>query len=174
MEQRDKFTNFVQYICKICEKDKGAAAALRKADLMQANATVFSTLVKFGVDITSDSEYIPYCLVSASIARSKIYENGTLSLGKALLAAEKKPSAADQEKDDSRLRRLLSCDSLKELSLVFRQIISLIQSRQKNSLDYVELLKDLYSFKYEEGRERVKKKWAMQFYSGDTGEKNDN
>ncbi len=172
MEKEGKYEKFIGYICSICQKDKGTAAALRRADLMQSNATVLSTLVKFGIDITKESEYIPYSLVTAAIARSKVYENGDVLLGAALYAAEKTPSAGSN-KDDARVRRLLSCNSLQELSLIFRHYIQFILSRYSCKFNYAELLKDLCSFKYEEGRERVKKKWALQFYSHVSGDQND-
>ncbi|MBQ9219621.1 type I-E CRISPR-associated protein Cse2/CasB [Succinivibrio sp.] len=164
MEQNDFKCRFVHYICQLCSEDKGNAANLRKADLTTLNAYVLSSLVKSGIDITKEYEFLPYSIVTAAIARSKDYKNGEVSFSKALASAEKY-NDEKQRINDKRLRRLLACNDIKELALVLRPTLILIQSRLKENIDFEELLKDLCSFRFEDGRDRVKKKWAMQFYS---------
>lgn len=155
---------FVEYICKQCSSNKATAAHLRRADLKNSDPYVMITLVKFGLDITKNSEFTPFCLVAAAIARSKKYENGKSSFIQILSSVEKE-NPKSSERDDSRFRRLLSCDSLTELALIFRHIMNFIQSKSDKSINYSELLDDLYSFNYEEWRARTKRKWAMQFYN---------
>lgn len=169
MEQKDINSSFVLYICQLCSKDKGQAANLRKADLPTLNTNVLSALVKFKIDITNEDEFLPYSIVTAAIARSKDYKNGEVIFSKALALVEKY-NDAQQTSDDKRLRRLLACNDIKELSLVLRPTLTLIQSRFNTNIDFEELLKDLRSFRFEDGRDRVKKKWAMQFYSTKPGE----
>lgn len=164
MEQNESNSRFVLYICQFCSKDKGLAANLRKADLPSLNTNVLSALVKLGIDITKEYEFLPYSIVTAAIARSKNYKNGELSFSKALASVEKN-SDAQQTSDDKRLRRLLACNDIKELALVIRPTLMLIQSRCNTNINFEELLKDLRAFRSEAGRDRVKKKWAMQFYS---------
>lgn len=163
MSQKERNKSFVDFICKQCSSDKGIAAHFRRADTTSCDPDVLSTLVRFGLDITKDSEFIPYNLVVASIARGKIYETGENSFVQ-LLSQVEKTNSEKGERDDSRLRRLLACENLKDLALIFRQVMSLIQSRSSSPINYSELLDDLCSFTYEEGRARVKRKWAVQFY----------
>lgn len=167
MEQNNKYGSFVLYICKLCSKDKGQAANLRKADLSTLNPYVLSSLVKFGIDIRKEDEFLPYSIVTAAIARSKDYKNGEVSFSKALASVEKYDND-HQTSDDKRLRRLLACNYIKELALVLRPTLKLIQSRFSSNINFEELLNDLRTFSFEDGRDRVKKKWAMQFYSTKT------
>lgn len=167
MTQKEKNSSFVQFICNLCSQDKGLAAHFRRADMKTANPEVMTTLVRFGLDITKDSEFLPFCLVVAAISRDKKYVNGSCPFAKALGAAEKNNVTSDK-KNDSRLRRLLACESLKDISLILRPIMMFVQSRQQECLNYVELLDDLCSFRYEDRRERVKRKWVVQFYSSDS------
>jgi CRISPR type I-E-associated protein CasB/Cse2 len=155
---------FVEYICKQCSSNRATAAHLRRSDLKNSDPYVMTILVKFGLDITKSSEFTPYCLVAAAIARSKKYENGKSSFIQILSSVEKEDSKSS-EKDDFRVRRLLSCESLTELALIFRHIMTFVQSKSDKSINYAELLDDLCSFNYEEWRTRTKRKWAMQFYN---------
>lgn len=160
---KERNENFVEYICRQCSSDKGIAAHLRRADLESSDPLVLQTLVRFGLDITKNIEFIPFCLVTAAIAREKKHEIGSDSFIQ-LLASIEKSSTDKGEKNDSRFRRILACENLNELALIFRPLMSFVQSRINCAIDYKELLDDLCSFGFEDGRLRVKKKWAMQFY----------
>lgn len=168
-EKKKRNSAFVDYIYKLCSKDKGLAANLRRADLKDQNSIVFSVLCGFGLDITKDAQFIPYCLITAAIARNKNYEDRTneLSFIKAMASVEKNGNS-HQEKEDARFRRLLSCNDLKSLTLIFRHVMGFVQSRTTANINYSELLDDLCSFNYEESRQRVKRKWANQFYADAT------
>lgn len=160
---RERNAKFVEYICSLCSKNKGIAAHLRRADLENTDPLVLQTLVRFGLDITKISEFIPFCLVTAAIARGKKYETGSDSFIH-LLSSIEKSNSGKCENNDFRFRRLLASESLNELSLVFRPVMSFVQSRINSVIDYIDLLNDLCSFAYDDGRARVKRKWAVQFY----------
>ncbi|MGL4959024.1 MAG: type I-E CRISPR-associated protein Cse2/CasB, partial [Plesiomonas sp.] len=102
-----------------------------------------------------------YALVAAAVARGQQTTNGRLSLGKAIANAFPEGSNSDQAK--ARLRRLLACDEVSEACLILRPLLSLIRSRVSTPLDYSGLLEDLRWFN--QAGERVKARWAQQFYN---------
>lgn len=165
---KDRNSNFVNYICKQCSSNKGIAAHLRRADQGNPDPIVFATLVKFGLDITKESEFLPFSMVAAAIARGKKYENGSHNFIQ-LLASVEKCSTEKKEKDDARIRRLLACNSLSDLVLIFRPIMSLVQNRSNYTIDYETLLDDLCLFENEACRVLIKKKWATLFYRTNQG-----
>ena len=115
MLQRERIKNFIDFICKQCMSDKGIAAHLRRADIKPCDPIVLSTLIRFDhdLDITKDKNFIPYCLVTAAIAREKKYVSGECSFVQLLSLIETK-----NDKNESRIRRLLACESLSDLSLI--------------------------------------------------------
>lgn len=90
-----------------------------------------------------------------------------VSLGGALgkmVALEKGPDRdSANERIGSRLKRVISSNSLEDASVPLRSLISLL--RQKGvKLDYGELAKDLYSFSYLQSRNSIGLKWARDYY----------
>lgn len=113
------------------------------------------------VDLTKSAERLPFCLVTAAIAKAKILKNGGLGLGAAIAACYDEGNKSNQAK--SKLRRLLACDSTEELCSVLRSLLRLIESKSAHDLDYARLLDDLLKF-HKDGQ-KIKAKWAENFYN---------
>lgn len=156
-----KASQFIKRMLQQSSEDKGLRSALRLADNPNTEYRSWPILIRWGVDVSS-AEKDAYCLVMALSARYSGRTDGTLSLGEALRAC----FANDNESTgaSSRLQRLFTCDSLQEAKLVLRPMLSLIQSRIPDRLCLAELLEDLIQFNREWLRQKVKIKWAMDFY----------
>lgn len=159
---------FVEGVIERCRKDKGLAARLRRADNPATEYQSWELLASYGLDLERDSERLPFATVAATIAKAKVQANGKLSLGRAIAACYEDGSQSDQAK--ARLRRLLACDELSELCRLLRPVLTLIDSRVAEPLNYVRLLGQLRRFGFAE--QQVKAQWAQEFYSSkvSTGE----
>jgi len=98
--------------------------------------------------------------VAAAVARSRFEINGILPLGRAIALCYDDGNQSDPAK--TRLRRLLACDNNEELCRVLRPLLTLIQSRIAQPLDYAQLLSDALWFN--RSQQNVKAHWAQQFY----------
>lgn len=156
----DREARFVLGVIQRCGRDKGLAARLRRADNPATEYQSWDLLAGYGIDLTKDSQRLPFATVAAAIARAKAERNGNLGLGRAIAACYADGQKNDQAK--ARLRRLLACDELAELCRVLRPLFSLIDSKVGQSLDYVRLLKQLCWFTSHE--QQVKAQWAQDFY----------
>lgn len=152
---------FVETVIDRCQKDKGLAARLRRADNPAMEYQSWELLGCFGVDLEKDCERLPFVTVAAAIAKSKAERNGSLQLGQAIALCYKDKANDDQAK--SRLRRLLACTDLAEVCRILRPVLALINSRVSQPLDYVRLLGQLRFFGAESGQ-RTKTQWAQEFY----------
>lgn len=152
---------FVETVIQRCQKDKGMAARLRRADNPATEYQSWELLGHFGVDLEKDYERLPFVTVAAVIAKSKAESNGSLTLGKAILACYENDRDSDQAK--ARLRRLLACDELSEVCRILRPVLTLIDSKVDQPLDYTRLLLQLRFFGFESGH-RTKTQWAQEFY----------
>lgn len=150
---------FVETVIERCN-NKGLAARLRRADNPATEYQSWELLGGLGVDLEKDHQRLPFVTTAAAIAKSKAEKNGSLSLGKALLACYDSDRENDQAK--ARLRRLLACDELSEVCRVLRPMLALINSKAGQPLDFVRLLRQLRQF-YFNGH-RVKTQWAQEFY----------
>lgn len=148
---------FVEAVIDRCQKDKGMAARLRRADNPATEYQSWELLGRFGVDLEKDYERLPFITVAAAIAKSKAERNGSLTLGKALLACYENDRDSDQAK--ARLRRLLACDDLPEACRILRPVLTLINSKVGLPLDYIRLMRQLRFFGFESGLQ-----WAQEFY----------
>ena len=151
---------FVEAVIERCQKDKGMAARLRRADnpaTEYQSWELLGSMNYLGVDLEKDYKRLPYVTVAAVIARSKAEHNGKLTLGKAILACYENDRESDQAK--TRLRRLLACDELSEVCRLLRPVLTLIDSKVSQPLDYIRLLKQLKFF-----GTRTKTQWAQEFY----------
>lgn len=148
---------FVDSVLSRCEKDKGLAARLRRAENPATEYQSWELLGSLGVDLERDHERLPFATVAAAIAKSKTDRNGNLTLGKGILACYDNDRASDQAK--ARLRRLLACHDVAEVCRVLRPVLTLIGSRVGQPLDYVRLLRQLRFFGH-----RTKTQWAQEFY----------
>jgi CRISPR system Cascade subunit CasB len=157
-KDKSREQRFVETVIDRCQKDKGMAARLRRADNPATEYQSWEFLGWFGVDIERDRERLPFVTVAAAIAKSKAEHNGSLSLGKAVLACYENDRESDQAK--ARLRRLLACDELAETCRILRPLLALIDSKVGQPLDYTRLLRQLRFFGH-----RTKTQWAQEFYS---------
>lgn len=154
--------SFVDEVFKICSEDKAARARLRRADNpafeWQALPVVY-TFIKDGID--DGGKRHAYLTVAAAIARSDMKANGSIGLGEAFrLIEEEKKNAEKPKTFPPRLSRLMSCDSLEELVMVIRPILSLVLSKLGN-LDFKRLLRDLLDFRYR--KDSVLVGWAKDY-----------
>ncbi|HDX8386041.1 MULTISPECIES: type I-E CRISPR-associated protein Cse2/CasB [Aeromonas] len=152
--------DFVAYLCQRCQKDKGFAARLRRADNPTTEYQSWDTLAAFGINLECAEERQPFALIAAAVARSDQACNGALPLGQAIALAFSEGRESDQAK--ARLRRLLACDDTEEVCRILRPLLTLIRSRVKQPLDYAALLVDLRWF--HRSADRAKARWAQQFY----------
>lgn len=184
---------FVDAICAFCKKSKGDAAKLRRADIPSQSYESWPFLARYG--LLNDERKLPaYELIAASIAKSDDYVSGTLTLGKALQKTLRITSSSERSDDqrelkglgkdqkklksisdnqkDARVRRLLACSDLGEVVKVLRPVLELVRSKVSEPLDFSQLLEDLLAFCGPDWKtEKVKRKWASDFYSFDSGEK---
>lgn len=164
--------SFVTWLIGRCQEDKGLAARLCRADNPATEYQCWETLAAWGVDLEREGQRLPFATVAAAIARAKPSANGDLSLGRAIAHCFDEGNQSDQAK--TRLRRLLACDELAELSRVLRPMLTLMETRVAQPLDYSRLLKQLVDF----GRatasgndpwlQRIKAQWAQEFYGQKT------
>ncbi len=156
--------SFVGHLFQRCVQDKGVAARLRRADNPATEFQSWDTLAAFGVNLEHAAERQPFALIAAAVARCQKSVNGTLRLGRAIALCYDEGNQSDQAK--ARLRRLLACDQIEELCRILRPLLSLIQSRVPQALDYVRLLNELRWF--DRSAQQTKARWAQQFYGKTT------
>lgn len=151
---------FVEIAIQRCLKDKGLAAKLRRGDNPSTEYQSWEFLGSLGIDLEKDYQRMPFVTVGAAIAKSKVDRNGTLSLGRAIANCYADGNQTDQAK--ARLRRLLACEELSEVCRILRPILTLIESKVGQPLDYIRLLSQLRNFHF--NSQRIKTQWAQEFY----------
>ncbi|SEI65432.1 CRISPR system Cascade subunit CasB [Allopseudospirillum japonicum] len=151
---------FVEYVLKRQAEDNGFAAKLRRADNPATEYQSWEILAGFGVDLEKSWQRLPYCTLGAALAKAKPERDGTLGLGAAIAACYEDGAQSDQAK--ARLRRLLACTSIEELCQILRPVLALIASRGVK-LNFSLLLQQLLWFSGQ-GQERVRTRWAQDFY----------
>ncbi|MBD2858156.1 type I-E CRISPR-associated protein Cse2/CasB [Spongiibacter sp. KMU-158] len=160
-EDKSRDQRFVEIVMERSNNDKGLAARLRRSDNPSMEYQSWELLGWFGVDLEKDYERLPFVTVAAAIAKSKSERNGSLRLGQAIALCYKDGNQDAQAK--AKLRRLLACNDLAEACRILRPVLTLINSRVGQPLDYVRLLRQLRFFGYESGQ-RTKTQWAQEFY----------
>jgi CRISPR system Cascade subunit CasB len=153
---------FVDYIISRCQSDKGARAALKRADNPATEYQSWEILAGFHIDLEYENQRLPYATVAAAIARADIQQNGAMGVGHAIARCYEEGNDSDQAK--ARLRRLLACDSVPEACRILRPLLALIESRSGMVLDYAGLLRDLLRFGHDDSQLRIKARWAQDFY----------
>ena len=98
-----------------------------------------------------------YVMIASAISRSKMTHDGRASFGECMFLI-----ARDQGSYSIRFRRMLASDSVEELLDVLRPLFRNFESHGV-SISYAQLLTDLYWFRTDGGRERVKTKWAEDY-----------
>jgi CRISPR system Cascade subunit CasB len=159
---RNKSGAFVDYIISRCHADKGARAALRRADNPATEYQSWEILAGFHVDLEYENQRLPHATVAAAIARADIQQNGTMGIGRAIARCYEEGNDSDQAK--AKLRRLLACDSVPEACRILRPLLDLIESRSGMVLNYAGLLWDLLRFGHDDSQQRIKARWAQDFY----------
>ncbi len=154
---------FVEYIIDRIAKNKGFAAALKRADNPATEYQSWEYLAAFNIDLEKPWERLPFATVAAAIAKEKSAHNGNEGIGRAIAKCYDDGNQSDQAK--AKLRRLLACDSVEEACRILRPLFSLIASRGNSSLNYARLLEQLLKFHWES--ERIKSQWAQEFYKYD-------
>ena len=154
---------FVEYIIDRIAKNKGVAAALKRADNPATEYQSWEYLAAFNIDLEKPWERLPFATVAAAIAKEKSAHNGSEGIGRAIAKCYDDGNQSDQAK--AKLRRLLACDSVEEACRILRPLFSLIASRGNSSLNYARLLEQLLKFHWES--ERIKSQWAQEFYKYD-------
>lgn len=164
LEKKKRHEAFVSFVIQRIEKDKGIAAALRRADNPATESQSWEYLVDFNIKLDNPSECLPYTTIAAAIAKAKIKTDGTKKIGKLLASCYDEGMNSDQAK--MKLRRLLACNSVEEACRFLRLLLSLIRSKSKISddLNFTQLLKDLLDFRWDKSRQRVKSQWAQDFF----------
>lgn len=159
---------FVDYIIKKVKFSKGNAAMLRRANSPNTEHYAWDILFSSGAaDLDVASRLLSYGLIAADIANKDKPVNGSLGIGEALRLCY---SEAQIDQAKAKLRRLLACDDVAELCGVLRPLFGLIDSRVKLSLDYVSLLYQVLNFNIESFRYQTKRTWAIDFYTKDAKE----
>lgn len=159
---------FVEKVIARLRDDTAFRAAMTRADNPSTAAQAWRFLLELGnVDLENEQETRAFALVGAAMARERTESNGLQSLGRALQMCNAEPGKID-DSVERRLRRILACDSRKELIPVLRQIIRYVQNCEKVSLDYERLLRDILHF-----NEKVKIRWASEYYSRPNQEKDE-
>jgi len=160
---------FVDTVIERCNKDKGLAARLRRADNPATEYQSWEVLGALGVDLEKDYQRLPFVTVAAAIAKSKAERNGNLTLGRAIAACYEDGSQSSQAK--ARLRRLLACDELTEACRILRPILTLMDSKVGQPLNFIRLLKQLRKFHF--NAQRIKTQWTQEFYGQSIPVKNE-
>lgn len=158
--QPGRAERFVSHLIELCQQDKGLAARLRRADNPATEYQSWELLAAFGIELEREEQRLPFATVACAIARTKAESNGSLSLGRAIAACYEDDRDSAQAK--ARLRRLLACDGIGELCRLLRPLLSLIESRAGQPLDYQRLLQQLLRFSHDP--QPVKARWAQDFY----------
>lgn len=159
---RSKSLSFVDYIIKRCQADKGVRAALRRADNPATEYQSWDILAGFNIDLEYENQRLPYATIAAAIAREEADRNGMLGIGSGIARCYEDGNASDQAK--AKLRRLLACDNVPEVCRIVRPLFSLMASRGTTRLNYAQILDDLLWFGWEESQNRIKARWAQDFY----------
>lgn len=160
---------FNEIYSKVRAGDRGYLSVMRMADHPRLRYRVFGTLARNGIRL-EQCYSLPYTVLGASIARVKLTQDGELSLGKALRLAFGENKAEDPSVQ-TRLRRLIACDSSQELCQILPSVLRLIESRLENKhLCYRKLyeLIALFDVDLQRGRSLL----VQGFYNQDTSEQN--
>lgn len=158
--KNDKCSAFVDFLFAHCERDKGFAARLRRADNPATEYQSWEVLAEFNVNLDFSSERVSYALIAAAVAKSRAKSNGSVSLGQAI--AFTFDDGVNSEQANIRLRRLLACNDVEEACRILRPLLTFIQSRVTVPIDFSALLKDLVWFNHDP--QHTKARWAQQFY----------
>lgn len=158
----ERSQKFVEYIIQRIKNNKGDAAALRRADNPNTEYQSWEILAGFNIKLDNENERLPFATIAADLARTKPEANGKTTIGQAIARCYDDGNQSDQAK--VKLRRLLACDTTSEACRILRPLLTLAQSKGVAPLNYAALLDDLLWFSHDESRQRIKSRWAQNFY----------
>jgi CRISPR system Cascade subunit CasB len=108
---------FVKFTLEQCQKDKGIAAGLKRADNPNTEYQCWEHLAAFHIDLEKEFERLPYATIAAAIAKAKAEHDGNINIGRAIALCYEDGNNSDQAK--AKLRRLLACESVDEVCRVY-------------------------------------------------------
>lgn len=158
----ERSQKFVDYIIQRIKNNKGDAAALRRADNPSTEYQSWEILAGFNIKLDSENERLPFATIAADLARTKVEANGKTLIGQAIARSYEDGNQSDQAK--AKLRRLLACDTTVEACRILRPLLTLAESKGVAPLNYAALLDDLLWFSHDESRQKIKSRWAQNFY----------
>ena len=161
---------FVVTVISRANGNNAFAARMSRADNPDTEYQALGDLCACGINVECDEQRQPCAVIGAALCRSRVQQDGNLTLGAALRRCQdtqKDGQGGDTPKagiqDSPRLRRLLACDSLAEACGVLRQMLAMLHSKDV-PLCHAALLDDLRKFCFDDSRQRVKRRWAQDFY----------
>lgn len=160
VKKASKSESFVIRTIDLCQKNKGLAAGLKRADNPATEYQCWEHLAAFNIDLEKDYQRLPYATIAAAIAKAKVEHNGSMGIGRGIALCYEEGNNSDQAK--AKLRRLLACESIEEVCRILRPLLSLVDSKVNLRLNYAHLLSDLLKFHFD--NQRVKVRWAQDFY----------
>ena len=98
----------------------------------------------------------------------KMHAEG-ISLGRAAARLMNDPSDEERERVLRRFGPVVTAKDMPELSHHLRCLVELLRSKGIK-LDYVMLAKDIYDFRFDEGRRKTRLRWGQDFYFIEKGE----
>jgi CRISPR system Cascade subunit CasB len=158
----ERSQKFVEYIIQRIKNNKGDAAALRRADNPATEYQSWEILAGVNIKLDSENERLPFATIAADLARVKPEQNGKVLIGQAIARCYDDGNQSDQAK--AKLRRLLACETTAEVCRILRPLLTLAESKGMAPLNYAALLDDLLWFSHDESRQRIKSRWAQNFY----------
>ena len=159
-DKNNRNKSFVEYIINLSQNDKGAAAALRRADNPNLEYQCWEYLARFNIALDKSHQRLPFATIAAAIAKSKAKQNGSVGIGYAISCCYKERNNSNQAK--AKLRRLLACESIEEICRILRPIFSIINAKAGIQINFIKILNELLKFKYDP--QYVKSIWAQEFY----------
>lgn len=160
VHHQSREAHFINYLIDRIQSDKGLAARLRRADNPATEYQSWELLARFGIDLEKEYERLPYATVAAALARSSSPVNGVFTLGQAIAACYEEGNESKQA--GAKLRRVLACSDLSELCRILRPVLTLIDSRVGQPLDYTRILRQIRRFMFDP--QQIKAQWAQEFY----------
>ncbi len=154
-----KMTNkeFVDYVFRCVERDKGARASLRKADSESQEWKAWSIIYPAIENLEAYSRPI-YSMIASAIAKSRMEKDGTIKLGEAVRVAD----GVENGETSKRMLRLLSVSDSEELLMVMRRLLPYLISKGID-ICFTSLLSDLKAFEYGERKQEVKARWMNDY-----------
>ena len=170
----NKSESFVNYLLKTIHQNsnKGFRAKCRKADSDTTEYQSWDILSPW-VDLEKTKERKAFQLIASSVSQGNRDTDGSLSLGKALYTAYVRGGKEGDSKSSSqaaRLRRVLACRDSLDLIDNLRSMLRYLRSMDVY-VSHSQLLNDILHFDYDNSRERIRSRWAQDFYSGIKEEK---